>query len=726
MPKISFIKQLDSSDCGLACLRMISNYHGKYVTFDDIFDDKSLDRQGIDLVNLSKIAEGLGFRTLYAKLSYENIILHAPLPAIVLWNQKHFVVVNKISKKSISIADPAFGITSYRKEEFLKGYAGSTASEEGIILLLEPTPTFFETQNNKKQEDKTSISFLSKYLWLFKPQLLLIAFGLLITSGIEIIFPFITQSIVDKGVFLKNTHIIYVILFSQLLLFISNIGIEFIRSWLFIHISSRISLYIISDFLAKLMKLPISFFNSKNTGDLIKRIDDHKRIEKFLTEDLLKSIFSILTIIVLGTILYFFSRVIFSVFLISSIIELGWIFNFLERIRIMEHKSFALLAQDQNKIYELVTSMQEIKLNNLEHQKRWEWERIQSAIFKINLQKLKLNQQYDSYRFVGYLQTILITFFSAIAVVENQMTIGTMLAISFVVGRLNTPVGQLINFVLDGQLAKISLERLGEIHRKEDEELKEKDKRISLPKNKDINLTNLSFSYTTSSPNVLNNVSLNIEQGKTTAIVGVSGSGKTTLIKLLLKFYEPTTGKINIGNADLDTIQSSFWRSQCGTVLQDSIIFSGTIAYNIALDENIDKEKLLKATSLANIAEFIEDLPLQYNTKIGREGIGISQGQKQRILIARAIYKNPMFLFFDEATNALDSENERIIVANLNNYFLGKTVVVVAHRLSTVKNADLIIVLEKGQIIEKGKHDELIIAKGKYFSLIKNQLEIGE
>ena len=715
-----FFKQLDSQDCGLACLKMISKHYGVDISNSNpVLAESNLLKQGITISDLNHTSEKLGYKPLIIKLDFESALENAPLPAIFFWNQNHFVVAYKITSEKVYVADPAFGKTVYSKKEFIKGW--TQQKEEGIILLLEPTEILFENNSTQKRT-KGSLEYVTQYLKKHKIQLFLIALTLLISSCIELIFPFFTQKILDKGVALKNISFIYLILIAQVVVFISRVGLEFYRSWLFIHISSRISLSIISDFLIKLMQLPLKFFNSKNIGDLTQRIQDHKRIEEFLSKDLIQTVFSIFSIVIYSFILLYFNISIFLIVFIGTIIELLWIFRFLKKIKILDQKTFSLQAKDQNKIYELINSMQEIKLNNLEENKRNEWQKIQTTIYLNNIDKLKINQQYESYRFISFFQTILVVFVSSMAVMNGTLTIGSMLAIMFILGGINAPISQLINFVLQYQLVKVSFERLNEIHNKPDEENVSKVSKLS--EIEDINIQNINFSYDNSN-NILKNISLKIPKGKTTAIVGMSGSGKTTLLKLILKFYKPQQGNLLLHKTPLEEIENTLWRNKCGVILQDSFIFSDTISYNISLEENANQEKLLNAIKLANIDDFIHKLPLKLNTIIGSEGIGISHGQKQRILIARAIYKNPDYLFFDEATNSLDAKNERIIVENINYYFKNKTMIVVAHRLSTVKNADQIIVLDNGEIIEKGTHDELIKFKGKYFELIQNQLELG-
>ncbi|KLT71147.1 peptidase domain-containing ABC transporter [Flavobacterium sp. ABG] len=718
LKKIPFYFQLSSTDCGLACMRMISEYYGKAYTNENFNDE--VQYNGVSLSKLELFASSLGFGTLVAKTDYVSLVDKAPVPFIAFWNQNHFIVVSDIATDKVKVADPAFGKTTYSKDEFLKGW--SQNQDEGVVLLLEAQENDDQLKK-KKKNTRGNLQYVTQYLKKHKKELFLIAITLFISSCIELVFPFFSQKIIDKGVGQKKIDLIYLILIAQIVLFISRVGLEFYRSWLFIHISSRISLSIISDFLVKLMKLPLKFFNSKNIGDLVQRINDHKRIEAFLSKDLIQTVFSIFTIVIYSFVLLYFNLNLFLIICACTTVELLWIFSFFKKIKILDKKRFSLDSKDQNKIYELINSMHEIKLNNLEEKKRNEWQKIQTNIYLNNIDKLKINQQYESYRFISFLQTILVVFVSAIAVMDGTLTIGSMLAVMYVIGGLNTPISQLINFVMQYQLVKVSFERLNEIHNKPDEE--NKSGIVKLDGIEDINIKNVSFSYDNSNY-ILRDITLKIPKGKTTAIVGVSGSGKTTLLKLLLKFYKPQQGDLFLHETALEEVDNKLWRNKCGVILQDSFIFSDTISYNISLEENPNHEKLVNAVKLSNIEDFIDKLPLKLNTLIGTEGVGISHGQRQRILIARAIYKNPDYLFFDEATNSLDAKNERIIVENIDSFFKNKTMIVVAHRLSTVKNADQIVVLDNGKMIEIGTHNELIKNRGKYFELIQNQLELGE
>ncbi|MDX2248099.1 MAG: peptidase domain-containing ABC transporter [Bacteroidia bacterium] len=727
MAGFPYYKQLDVMDCGPTCIRMIARHYGRHYTLKTLREKSTVDREGISLQGIGEIAEAVGFRSLGVKLDFDTLAKEAPLPAVAHWNQNHFVVVYKIKNDKIYIADPAYGMLVYSKQDFIKSWASDrqNGAESGILLLLEPGPDFLEREEEK--QDKSSFRFLFRYLSPFRKYLTQLFFGLILGSLFQLIFPFLTQAVVDFGVGTRNVGFVYLILIAQLVLFASQMAMQFIQAWILIHLSTRINISILSDFLIKLMKLPVGFFDSKKTGDLMQRIGDHRRIELFLTDAVLNSLFSLFTLVILGFVLAIYSLPVFFIFLTGSTLYVGWILLFLKKRAQLDHKSFAQMAAEQSNIIQLITGMQEIKLNNIERSRRWEWERIQAKLFRINLKKLSLTQyQQGGARFFNQIQNILIIFISAQAVIEGDMTMGMMMAITYISGQLNTPIGQLISFLQQAQDAKISLERLGEIHNSQDEDEEGGIANDFFPSDRSISIRNLGFRYGgTGSAEVLSNLSLHIPKGKITAIVGASGSGKTTLIKLLLKFYPPQEGQIQIGNIRLEDIRSHKWRNSCGVVMQDGFIFSDSIANNIAMEETIDKYRLQQAVAIANIRPFIDELPLGFNTKIGQEGLGLSGGQKQRILIARAVYKNPDYLFFDEATSALDATNERQIMENLENFFIGKTVIIVAHRLSTVKNADQIIVLDRGKVVETGHHSTLVDHRGQYYSLIKNQLELG-
>lgn len=721
-------KQPDEMACGATCLRMVAKFYGKNFSLPEIIHATQTNREGTNLQGISEAAEKIGFRTLGIKVPFDKLVEDAPLPCIAHWNQNHFVVVYKIKKNKIYIADPAHGLLIYNKVEFIKSWV-SDGKDEGILLLLETTPDFYTDKFDSSPKDKKqNFSFLFSYLKPHHKAILQLAIGLLAGSLLQLIFPFLTQSIIDIGVQNRDVNFIYLILFAQLMVFFGRTTIEIIRNYILMHISSRINISLVSDFFVKLMKLPISYFDTKMTGDIMQRISDNHRIEQFLTGSSLNTLFSAFNFIIFSGVLAFYSLKIFTVFIIGSLFYFLWITFFLKRRADLDYKRFAQGSQNQSKVMELINGMQEIKLHNAERQKRWQWEVLQVKLFKINLKGLSLTTAQNSgSSLINELKNIIITFLAAKLVLDGEVTLGMMLSISYITGQLNAPVMEMVNFVQHWQDAKLSLERLSEIHNKDDEEPLNSELTNEIESNASFNIQNVSFKYDgVGNDLVLKDLSIQIPANKITAIVGTSGSGKTTLMKLLLKFYDPTEGAINLENQNLKNISSKAWRDKCGVVMQEGYIFNDTIANNIAVGVDlIDKEKLKHAVFVANIKEFIDGLPLGYNTKIGMEGVGISTGQKQRILIARAVYKNPDYLFFDEATSALDSNNEKMIMNNLNEFFKNKTVVVIAHRLSTVKNADQIIVLDKGYIIEKGNHAELTALRGSYYELVKNQLELG-
>ena len=698
---------------------------------------------------ISDAAESIGFRTRGYRLTWEQLRDEVPLPCIVHWNQRHFVVLYDIKKRRriqakgserraqgsgqnakeiVFVADPAAGLLKYTKEEFCKCWYSTKSDgiDEGAALLLEPSPELYKMEDEEKS--KLSFLYLLNYIRPYTKYIFQLMLGMLTASIISLIFPFLTQSLVDTGIGNSNIAFVVMVLVAQLILTLSQTANGLLRNWISLHVTSRVSISLISDFLIKLMKLPISFFDVKLVGDIMQRIGDHNRIRTFLTDSLISIIFAVITLVMYIFIMAAYNLGILGIFLLGSAMYIAWVVLFLKRRRELDYKRFQQSAANQSNIVQLVTGMQEIKLNSCEKQKRWEWERIQIKLFKVSLKSMILSQnQQLGATLINQAKDIFISFFSARAVIQGEMTLGMMMAVQYIIGQLNAPVQQFIGFTQAAQDARISLERLGEIHNKEDEEKPEDDKIRDIPADKDIEIKNLLFQYEgPHSEKVLNNVSLAIPAKKITAIVGISGSGKTTLIKLILGFYDPVKGEISLNGTPLKRFSQSEWRKRCGVVMQEGYVFSDTIAGNIGLiDEIADKEKIDRATVTANIKEFVESLPLGYNTRIGNDGHGLSTGQKQRLLIARAVYKDPDFIFFDEATNALDAQNEKTIMENLGSFFKGKTVVIVAHRLSTVKNADQIIVLEKGKIVEQGNHKELVEMKGVYFNLVKDQLELG-
>lgn len=750
LKKFPFYKQYDTMDCGPSCLRMIAKYHGKNYSLTELRNKSFINREGVSMLGISDAAEAIGFRSLGIKVSYEKLVEEAPLPCVVHWNQNHFAVVYRIKKEKIWVADPVVGLLTYSKEEFLKSWlsTSSNGTGQGVALLLEPTPEFYLAKANIDANARMGFHYLLGYLHLYRRFIIQLLIGLMLGSLIQLILPFLAQSVVDVGINTRNMQFIYLVLAGQLMLFVGRMVAEFLRRWILLHLSTRINLSIISDFLIKLMRLPMGFFDSKKIGDILQRIEDHSRIERFLSSSSLSIFFSFFNLIVFGVVLALYNTSIFLIFFGASTIYIIFILLFLKIRKEQDYKRFNILSRNRSSLIQLVNGMQEIKLNNAERSKRWEWERIQATLFQLNVASTRLQQwQEGGSMFINELKNIFITFVAATAVISGGMTLGMMLAVQYIIGQLNVPINEFVNFIRELQDARISLDRIGEIRLLENEERPKDDTLDRFPSpfgeggrrqdEASLYLKNVSFQYEgPHSPKALDSVDLTIEKGKVTAIVGSSGSGKTTLLRLLLKFYPPSEGKILLGLSDLQLQSACEWRGQCGVVMQDGHIFSDSIARNICVsDEEVDIKRLLQAATVANIHEFVESLPLGYNTKIGVDGVGVSAGQKQRILIARAIYKNPKYIFFDEATSALDSNNEKVIMDNLNDFFKaspdaevgrGKTVVVIAHRLSTVKKADTIIVLDKGKVIEKGTHNELTMKKGNYYELVKNQLELGE
>lgn len=722
--------QLDAMDCGPTCLRMIAKFYGKSYSLQTLRSRSFITREGVSMLGISDAAESIGFRTSGLRITFKQLVEDVPLPCILHWSQKHFVVCYDIRKKKdgyrIAIADPANQLVTYKEDEFKKCWITTKADgeEKGTALALEPSPDFYE-QDDEKHTTEHNLAFFLKYLTPYKKQLIQLVLGMLTISVLQLIFPFLTQSLVDIGIHSGNLSFITLILISQLVVSVSQISVGFIRSWIMLHMNARINIALISDFLTKLMKLPLHYFDTKMIGDIMQRIGDHRRIETFLTGSSISTLFSFVNFFIFAFVLAYYDLVILAIFFIGNAFYVCWILFFMRYRRELDIRRFAQAAGEQSSLIQLVTAMQEIKLNNCEKQKRWQWERIQVKLFKISIQGLALGQiQQIGSIFFNQTTNIIISFIAAKAVVEGEMTLGMMMSMTYIIGQLSGPVSSFIGFAQQLQDAKISLERLNEVHGKKDEEQDIETKLMILPEKQDIKIENLSFSYDGADRDyILKDLNLEIPARKVTAIVGASGSGKTTLIKLILGFYAPNKGKIKIGEIPLENINPHLWRSHTGSVMQDGFIFSESIAQNIAIgEEQIDIEKLRHAVTVANIRDFIDSLPLGYNTKIGMEGNGISQGQRQRILIARAVYKNPEFLFFDEATNALDANNEKEIMEHLHGFYKGKTVVVVAHRLSTVRDADKIVVLDKGQVTEEGTHQELIAKQGLYYQLVKNQL----
>ena len=725
-------RQHDCMQCGIACLQMICNYYGKEYSLDSLSKRCFATTEGVSMLGISETATSLGFHVVNVKCTVKTLT-EVSLPSILHWNQNHFVVLYRVkNEKKFYIADPGKGLVTYSLEEFKKHWisTNSNGQDKGIAMFLETTPTFFthQMEDKKKICGKRSFHFLFGYVKKYRKYFGQVILGLIVGSLSQLVLPFLTQSIVDVGIKNQDIGFVWLILLGQLMLTISRTAIDFIRRWLLLHISLRINISLVSDFFIKLLKLPMSFFDTKLMGDLMQRMNDHSRVNNFLTQQTLNITFAMLTFVVFSVVLFFYNKLVFAIFLLGSILYGVWMTLFLKRRKLLDYELFEQQAINNNKTYEFITTIQESKLQDCEQRRRWEWEDTQAELFGVQMKSLKLQQTLEAGSiFINEVKNIIITVVAATAVIHGQMTLGMMLAVQYIIGQLNSPVEQLMNFFYSLQDVKISLERINEIHQMDDENGKEGLLTSIEDKNEGIDIKNIMFKY---DPHALrktiDDVSIHIPQGKVTAIVGASGSGKTTLIRLILGYYPVLEGKINIGNTDINKLNKKWWRRQCGVVMQDGVIFSESIARNIAVDDgDIDKERLLKAAEIACIKDYVMALPLKFNTKIGRDGVGLSQGQKQRILIARAVYKNPDYIFLDEATNSLDANNERSIVENLDKFYKGKTVVIVAHRLSTVKNADQIVVIDHGKVVEIGNHESLTAKRGAYYNLVKNQLELG-
>ena len=716
------ITQPDTMECGATCLRMIAQYYGKKYSAETMQRLCRITREGVSMLSLSDAAEELGFRSVCGRISLERVVEQRPFPCILYWNQAHFVVLYDVKKKRkgklrFRIADPGKNLLELDEDTVRDAWIGACTSgqEKGILMALEPTPVFYDKKDESKQLERP-FHFLWGYLRPYRSWFVQLLLGLFLGSVLQLLFPFLMQAIVDKGISSKDLNLIYLILAGQLMMVLSRAAVDFVRRWMLLHISVRVNVSLLSDFLIKLMKLPMSFFDTKMTGDLLQRIHDHERVERFLTAQTLSVIFSAFSFVVFGVVLFYYDRLIFVLFLLGSFFYAMWISIFLKRRRMIDYTM------------QLLNGMQEIKLQHCERRRCCEWEDIQADLFRTSIESMKIQQTQEAGGIlINEIKNIVITIVAATSVISENLSLGMMLAIQYIIGQLNAPVEQFVQFIYGWQDVRISLERMCEIRNREEEETPERNVDYFPNGQREIRLKNVTFQYEgPHSPKVLDNLNLTIPQGKVTAIVGTSGSGKTTLVKLLLGYYSPVAGTIRIAGEDLAHYDLRWWRSHCGAVMQDGYIFSESIARNIAVDdEEIDNERLLLAARMSNIDEFIKRLPLQYNTVIGQDGQSISQGQRQRILIARAVYRNPDFIFLDEATNSLDANNERAIVENLTEFYRGKTVMAVAHRLSTVRNADQIVVLEKGRIVEIGTHESLIEAKGAYFHLVKNQLNLG-
>ncbi len=723
--KFPFLQQTDPVECGPACLRIISKHFGNEIHPAQLIRIVKAKHYGVRLTELADAAEKIGFKTLSCKLKLDTLSTQVPLPAVIHWRNNHFIVVYKVQGDRVYVSDPAAGLKDYSKSDFQNGW--TQGAEEGFVLLMEPTPRFHEETHSARSADapdNLSIRFFFRYLLPLKKFFSQLFLGMIVGSALQLIFPILTQSIVDYGITNQNLSFVNLVLIAQLMLFFSRSAIDILRAWIFLHISNRLNITIISDFLNKLLRVRLSFFDNKIIGDLLQRINDHNRIQSFISSTSFSAVFSIFNLVVFSIILGYYNGTILLVFFAGSLLYFGWLILFLKYRKRLDNSMFKRNAKNQSLLIQLITGIRDIKLNNAEKEKRWEWERAQIESFKLTIKQTRLSQlQQNGALIIDQLKNIFISYLSAKAVIEGKITLGMMLSVQYIIGQLNSPISQIIGLFNSYQDAKISMERLSEIHNMEDEDSMTISSTV--PVNNTIEFRNVSFKYEDGAEPALKDANFTIPEGKVTAIVGMSGSGKTTILKLLLQFYDLESGEIRIGGVNLNHIDRKWWRERCGNVLQDSFIFSDTISNNIAFGKSeVDSAKLSKALEIANIKDFVDTLPMGLDAKVGPEGHGISQGQKQRLLIARAIYKEPEFVFLDEATNSLDAKNERIIVQNLTTFFDKRTVVIVAHRLSTITNADQIILVDKGAIKEVGSHEELLQAKGMYYELVRSQIDL--
>lgn len=715
--------QMDSQDCGPACLKIIAKHFGKFYSLQSLRDKCGITKEGVSLLDLSTGAESIGLRTLAIKCTIDDIVNSVPFPAIIFWKDSHFVVVYHANKKYIWISDPAKGRVKYTHEEFKKGWY-QKGPKQGVLLAIEPTAEFKDSKAEREQRKNTFSSIL-KYFTPYQRNFTLIFVIMLLVTALQGMLPFISKAVIDVGIKTSDVNFINMVLIGNISILLSVMIFNVIRDWILMHITARVNIALISDYLIKLMKLPVTFFENKLLGDILQRAQDHERIRSFIMNNSLSLIFSILTFVVFSIILLIYNAIIFYIFISGSILYAGWVLLFLNIRKKMDWEYFELLSKNQSYWVETVSSIQDIKIYNYEKHRRWKWEEIQARLYHVNKRVLAItNAQNLGAQFIESIKNMGIVFFCATAVIKGEITFGVMISTQFIIGMLNGPLVQFINFIVSAQYAKISFLRINEIKQLEDEEeLLSVGSTTILPENKSLILDNVNFQYTVNSPLVLHNIYLHIPENKVTAIVGGSGCGKSTLLKLLVRLYKPSYGDIKMDKMNVNAINLRQWRSMCGVVMQDGKIFSDTILNNIVLDdEHIDYEQLRKVCRIAQIEDEINAMPKGFETNIGENGRGLSGGQKQRLLIARALYRNPQYLFLDEATNALDTINEKKIVEALNNAFLQRTVIVVAHRLSTIRNADQIVVLDKGYIVEVGNHDSLMERKGHYFQMIASQM----
>ena len=716
--------QMDAKDCGPASLKMVAKYFGRYFSLQYLRDKCGITKEGVSLLGISAAAESIGLHTAAFKCTIDDVVTKIPFPVIVFWNENHFIVVYHANKNHVWVSDPVKGHVKYTKHEFMAGWYLKN-EDKGVLLALEPTSDFKQSKQEKEQEKNSFLSML-RYFMPYKKQFLLIFFVMMVVTLLQGILPFISKAVIDVGISSSDVTFINMVLVGNITILLSVMVFNVLRDWILMHITARVNIALISDYLVKLMKLPVTFFENKLLGDILQRAQDHERIRSFIMNNSLSLIFSVFTFVVFSIILLLYNAVIFFIFIAGSILYVVWVLLFLKIRKKLDWQYFELISRNQSYWVETVSAIQDIKIYNYERARRWKWEEIQARLYHVNKRVLAVtNMQNLGAQFIESIKNMSITFFCATAVVDGGITFGVMISTQFIIGMLNGPLVQFINFMVSAQYAKISFLRMNEIRLLEDEdELLSVGATTILPEDKSLILRNVMFKYAPHLPMVLKNINLIIPENKVTAIVGSSGCGKSTLLKLLVRLYRPSYGSVNMGGMNVTALNLRTWREMCGVVMQDGKIFSDTIKNNIVLDdENVDEAQLIKCCKIAQIKEDIDQMPRGFDTEIGEQGCGLSGGQKQRLLIARALYRNPRYLFLDEATNALDTVNEHKIVKALNSAFENRTVVIIAHRLSTIRNANQIVVMDKGEIKEFGTHDVLMDRKGFYYNLVKSQYD---
>ena len=722
--------QTDSMDCGAACLCMIARHYGKKYSMRFFRENAHISREGISMLGLSMAAEKVGFRTLSAKITVEQLAEQIALPCILHWDGRHYVVCHRVSGKGsdrvFHICDPAIGKIRVRGDElrshWLSGHLGE--EEVGLAMQLEPAPDFREKQP-EDPADGFGLLFFSRYILPHKWQLAGLLFGALVVMTMGYFLPFISQSVVDIGILGRNMDFIVLMMAMQLMISFSQTTVMFMQGWVSLHVNTVINVRLISDYLGKLARMPLPFFEVRTLGDILQRIGDHDRIKSFLMNDLTDIVFATVTFVTFSVVLGIYNWRILAIFLLGNTAYALWVVSFMHYRRELDNRVFQQSATLQNNMVQFIRGMQEIKLNNLEERKCREWESLQAGLYRLGRRGLMIGQVQQAGLLVFSTTTgIAISYMTARRVVDGEMTLGMMTSLSFILGQVSGPIGSFIGFIQRYQDARISLERLGDIHARKEGGMDEGTGRNGMPTGKDIRFRNVSFSYNGMDRDmVLKDISFTIPQGHVTAIVGRSGCGKTTLMKLMQGFYQPVHGTVEVGGTPLPDISLREWRTHLGAVMQDGYIFSDSIAGNVAVDEDADMARVEDALEAVNMKGFVHSLPNGTDTKIGEDGLQLSQGQRQRILLARVIYKRPEYIFLDEATNSLDTKNENDIMAYIKKNLKGHTVIIVAHRLSTIRDADSIVVLENGRVAEQGVHSQLLCNKGIYYQLVQAQLD---